>query len=103
MTIEGFDQERVTEIAALARLSVSAEEARELGPQFAAILAQFQVLADLDVAGEEPMAGPLPPTDILRRDEPVPGLTADTLLAAAPDRRDDFYGVPRAIGGEEQK
>ena len=86
--------------AALARLDITDEEAERLGPQFAAILAQFQGLAELDVDDVEPMTGTTSLADILRADEPRPSFPRERMLANAPDARDGFYGVPKTIGGD---
>jgi len=92
--------ERVKKIAQLARLEVSNDEARRLAPQFARILEHFQTLAQLELPDVEPMAGATGLSNVQRADEPRPSLDRDELLAAAPDRRDDFYGVPKTIGGD---
>lgn len=97
--MEGSDIELVARTAALARLAIDEGEARVLGPQFAAILDHLRALAELDVEDEEPMFGPAPLGPLLRDDEPAESTPREQLLAAAPDRRDGFYGVPKTIGG----
>ena len=96
--------ETVEKIAALARLAIDHAEAEALAGQFARILAQFEALAKLDVEGVEPMLGGLPADAISvveREDVPRPSFPADALLANAPARVDDFYGVPKTVGGDE--
>ena len=94
------DLSPVLDAAALARLEVGPDEARKLGPQLAAILAHFQVLAELDVEGVEPTTGAADLADVTRADEPRPSPPREVLLENAPDRREGFYGVPKTIGGE---
>lgn len=89
----------VRKMASLARLSFEPEEEARLGEQFQAILGQFEALSELDVEGVEPMTGPLEPEDVLREDEPRESLPVDSALANAPERKDDFYSVPKTIGG----
>jgi aspartyl-tRNA(Asn)/glutamyl-tRNA(Gln) amidotransferase subunit C len=93
--------ETVRRIAALARLEVGADEARELAGQFERILGHFQVLARLDVSGVEESAGALRAADQRRADEPRPCLAAEEALRNAPARVEDFYRVPKTVGGEE--
>jgi len=93
--------ETVRRVAELARLDVTDAEAAALGAQFARILEQFRVLEKLDVSGVDPMVGASLAGDVRRADEPVPSLPAEALLANAPRRIGDFYGVPRTVGGEE--
>ena len=88
-------------IAALARLDVSSEEAAALGAQFARTLAQFQGLARLDLTGVEALENPSGASNVLRPDDPEPSLEPDRVLANAPERVDDFYRVPKTVGGDD--
>ena len=100
--MDDHDPSLVLKTAALARLEITAEEARVLAPQFAAILAQFQVLAELDVEGVEPTTGAPGQADVTRGDEPRPSWPREALLLGAPDPREGFYAVPKTIGGPER-
>lgn len=91
--------ETVKKIAALARLHISPAEGEALAGQFDAILAHFQSLTELDVEGVEPMTAASQRSDVLRPDEPRPSLPTDALLEQAPQRIEDFYSVPKTIGG----
>ena len=93
--------ETVLRIADLARLEVRPDEARELAGQFARILGHFEVLARLDVSAVEAQQNPILPADQRRKDEPRPGFTAEQALAGAPARVEDFYRVPKTVGGGE--
>jgi|SoiMethySBSTD1v2_1073268.scaffolds.fasta_scaffold134175_3 aspartyl-tRNA(Asn)/glutamyl-tRNA(Gln) amidotransferase subunit C len=94
-------RETVRRIAALARLEVAPAEELELARQFERILGQFRVLAALDVSGIEAQENPILPADLRRKDEPRPGFTAGKALSAAPARLEDFYRVPKTVGGAE--
>jgi aspartyl-tRNA(Asn)/glutamyl-tRNA(Gln) amidotransferase subunit C len=101
-----LDEATVHRMAELARLDIGDEEARELGRQFASILKAFQVLSQLDLEGQiddstEPMVGASGMVNVLRDDVAVPCLPPEKLLAAAPARVDDFYRVPKTVGGAE--
>ncbi len=91
----------VLHVAALARLQIDAVEAAAFGPQLAATLAQFEALTTVDVEGIEPMTSAAAGFDVLRADEPAPSLPVDAVLANAPARVEDFYRVPKTVGGDE--
>ena len=92
--------ELVLSTARLARLELTEEEAQRLGGQFARILEAFQVIAQLDLEGVEPMTSATDLCDVMREDVPRPSLPVDQALANAPQRIEDYYGVPKTIGGE---
>ena len=94
------DAEPDLRTAALARLRITAEEAERLGPQFAGILEAFRVLESLDVEGVEAMTRASTDESVVRADEERPSLPVDAVLANAPQRVDDFFGVPKTIRGE---
>lgn len=93
------DEDLVRRTAALARLSITDEEAARLAPQFQRILDHFRVLSAADL-GEEPDDGAGALRDVLRRDEPRECLSQDDALANAPDRDGEFYSVPKTVGGD---
>ncbi len=99
MTAE--DLQRIEEVARLARLELEPGEAQRMAEPFQRILEAFSALRDLDTQGLEPMTGPCEETDLLRADEEHPGLPADRLLEAAPERVEDFYAVPKTIRGAD--
>lgn len=89
--------ERVRKAAALARLEITDDEVRTLGPQFARILEHFRALAALDVEGVEPTTGATSLTDVLRPDVPRPSPGTERMLAGAPEGEDGFFRVPKTI------
>lgn len=93
--------ETVRRIAALARLQVGDDEARALAGQFERILGQFRVLASLDVSDVEEGESPIRPAEQRRADLPRPSLPVEEALRNAPARVEDFYRVPKTVGGEE--
>jgi aspartyl-tRNA(Asn)/glutamyl-tRNA(Gln) amidotransferase subunit C len=90
----------VLHIARLARLAIDPAHSREVSAQFARILEAFKTLATLDVEGVEPMTRPTDFTDVLRDDRERASLPVDAALANAPSRIENFYSVPKTIGGE---
>lgn len=100
MAVSGPEEELVRRTAALAQLSIDADECAQLGRDFARILASFESLASLEVSGAAPMVRAGGEQAELRADEPAPSLPLDAAMGAAPAREDDFYRVPRTVGGE---
>jgi aspartyl-tRNA(Asn)/glutamyl-tRNA(Gln) amidotransferase subunit C len=87
----------VEHVARLARLTLGAADRARLRRQLGAILEYIAKLETLDVSGVEPTSHAVPVVNVLREDEVVPGLSAEEALANAPDRRDDFFRVPRIL------
>ena len=83
------------------RLLVALINPDHFATQFERILGQFQVLAALDVSGVEEGASPIRPAEQRRADLPRPSLPVEQALANAPARVEDFYRVPKTVGGEE--
>jgi aspartyl-tRNA(Asn)/glutamyl-tRNA(Gln) amidotransferase subunit C len=91
-------REDVAHVAGLARLSLSEEELEMFTDQLARVIDHARDVASLDVAGVPPTAHPMPVRNVLRDDEPCPGLDRDEVLAAAPDVEDGRFKVPRIVG-----
>ena len=95
--------ERITEtdaayVARLARLALSDDEVELYTEQLRDVLEYANVVAALDTAGVPPTAHPLPLTNVLRADEPRPGLDRGDVLAMAPDADDGRFRVPPILG-----
>jgi len=86
-------------VAKLARLALTDDELDRFTGQLATVLAHAADVAALDLEDVAPTAHPLPVHNVLRPDEPRPGLDRAEVLAAAPDVEDDRFRVPR-IGGD---
>lgn len=87
--------DEVSEVALLARLSLSKEEKELYAKQLSRIIEHFNELKDIDTTDVEPMAHALPVTNVLREDKVVPSLGREALLANAPEREGDFFKVPK--------
>ena len=79
---------------------LSDEELTEFTGQLAAALTYAAEISELDVGDLEPMAHPLPLRNVLREDEPGPGLDREAVLAEAPAAEDGRFRVPRILGEE---
>jgi aspartyl-tRNA(Asn)/glutamyl-tRNA(Gln) amidotransferase subunit C len=89
--------DQVRWVAHLARLELSPEEVAEFTAQLSQIVDYVNQLQQVNTEGVEPLAHPLPLHNVFRADEPQPSLSVDEALANAPDRRNNFYGVPAVL------
>jgi aspartyl-tRNA(Asn)/glutamyl-tRNA(Gln) amidotransferase subunit C len=65
--------------------------------ELSAILAYVDKLRELDVEGVEPTSHAVPLVNVMREDEPRPGLAREEAMANAPDPAGEFFRVPRII------
>lgn len=87
----------VDEIALLARLALTDDEAERLRGELGAILEYVEKLSALDTEGVEPMTHAVPMELRLRADEVEPSMPVDEAVGQAPSRSDDFFVVPKII------
>jgi aspartyl-tRNA(Asn)/glutamyl-tRNA(Gln) amidotransferase subunit C len=92
-----ISREEVLQVARLARLAMTGEEADRLREQLSAILDSMKELDALDTTGVEPTAHAVSLGTPFREDAAVPFGDREALLANAPDRSGDFFRVPRII------
>ena len=84
-------------VAHLARLELTEAELATMTRQLAAIVEYVDSLKQVNTDGVEPLAHALAVHNVFRDDEPAPSLPVDQALANAPQRRDDFFGVPAVL------
>jgi aspartyl-tRNA(Asn)/glutamyl-tRNA(Gln) amidotransferase subunit C len=91
-------RDEVAHVARLSRLDLTEEELHRFTGQLGQVLAHAADVASLDLAGVVPTSHPLPVRNVLRPDEPRPGLDREEVLAAAPEVEDHRFRVPRIVG-----
>lgn len=91
------DAATVRHIAKLARIAVSDAEVAALAPELSNILGWIEQLAEVDVAGVEPMTAVIPNTLRLRGDIVTDGHRRDEILLNAPAAEHGFFAVPKVI------
>ncbi len=91
------DAATVRRIAHLARIEVADGEVEHLRGELNAILAFVEQLAEVDVAGVEPMRSVTPMQLAAREDVVTDGGIADDVLRNAPAVEDGFFVVPRVV------
>ncbi len=87
----------VAYVAQLARLDLTAEETALFQNQLAQVLEHADRLREVNVEGVEPAAHAVPMFDVLRADEPRPGLTQEEALRNAPRTANGLFIVPKVI------
>jgi aspartyl-tRNA(Asn)/glutamyl-tRNA(Gln) amidotransferase subunit C len=94
--------EEVRHIAALARLGISEERARDVAVELSSILDHMHVLASVETRpadGDPQREHGMP----LRRDAGPPIPLAHAVASIAPEMRDGFFLVPRLATHEESE
>ena len=92
-----LDQAAVRKIAALARIEVADVELEHLAGELSHILHFVEQLAEVNTDGVAPMTSVAHLELPLRADEVTDGDCPELVLANAPDRRDDFFAVPKVV------
>ena len=91
------DEATVKRIARLARIRITADEAKGLEKELSGILAWVEQLDEVDVAGVEPMTRVVPIKLKMRDDVVTDGGIADQVTQNAPLTDDHFYVVPKVV------
>lgn len=90
----------VQHIAHLARLALTAEEEEEFEKELSSILGFVEKLNEADTAGVLPMTGGSLQEHVMREDavaDPAVEGRHDILLAAAPEKKDDWIKVRKVF------
>jgi aspartyl-tRNA(Asn)/glutamyl-tRNA(Gln) amidotransferase subunit C len=91
------DSETVKKIASLSRIAINDAEADAMVPELNGILKWVEQLAEVDVTGVVPMASVIAKRSLLRADFVTDGDVLDKILANAPAKEGNFFGVPKVI------
>ncbi len=95
-----LDTATVRRIASLARIRLEEAELARMQAEINGILGWIEQLREVNTDGVEPMAGGAPagqPAMRMRDDTVTDGGQADAVLANAPDRQGDYFGVPKVV------
>jgi aspartyl-tRNA(Asn)/glutamyl-tRNA(Gln) amidotransferase subunit C len=91
------DEDTVRRVARLARIAVGDGEVSELQAQLNGILGLVEQLAEVDVAGVEPMTTVVAAKMKMRDDVVTDGGAADAIVRNAPVAADHFFEVPKVV------
>jgi aspartyl-tRNA(Asn)/glutamyl-tRNA(Gln) amidotransferase subunit C len=92
-----LNREQVHKVALLARLELSAEEEEQYAGQMSSILDYFEQLSELDTDHVEPTTRAIDLSNITRTDAQSDYQNLAGIYAAAPDREEEFFKVPRIM------
>lgn len=91
------DEATVRRIARLARIKITAEEAKGLGQELNGILAWVEQLGEVDTSKVEPMTRVVAQDFKKRHDEVTDGEIAADIVRNAPMSSDQFFVVPKVV------
>ncbi|TDH62907.1 Asp-tRNA(Asn)/Glu-tRNA(Gln) amidotransferase subunit GatC [Dankookia rubra] len=92
-----LDTATVRRIASLARIRLEEEEVGRMQAELNGILGWIEQLQAVDTTGIEPMAGGGAVSLRMREDAVTDGGIPDQVLANAPDRMGEYFGVPKVV------
>ena len=90
----------VEHIAKLARLRLTEEEKQRFQKELGKIIEYFDQLKKLNTDGVPPTTHAVPLENVLREDIVTPSLPVDEALANAPDRKGNYFRVPKVVEKE---
>ncbi|MBV9363318.1 MAG: Asp-tRNA(Asn)/Glu-tRNA(Gln) amidotransferase subunit GatC [Solirubrobacterales bacterium] len=89
-----LDHAQVLHVARLARLELSDDEVGRMAAELSHVLDHIEKIRELDLDGVPPTSHVIDVVNVLRADVPAPSLAREVILAAAPERLNDGFGVP---------
>ncbi len=92
-----LDKDTVARVARLARIHVEDQQLESLAGELTNIMGWIEQLSEVDTDQTEPMTSVAEMTLVMREDRVTEGGDPDGVLANAPERKDDFYVVPKVI------
>lgn len=92
-----INQKTIEHVAKLARLRITAEEAKEYGEQLAKVLSHFEQISNIDTNDIEPLVTPSEIEFYVRSDEAKHETTTEEILSNAPDKAGNLFKVPPVV------
>ena len=96
-----IDIDQVRKVASLARLELSEAEQQQFTGQLNSILDYVQQLDELDTKDVPPTTRAIEVSNITRPDQLETFAEREAILESAPEREEDFFRVPKIMGGGE--
>ncbi len=84
-------------IAGLAKLRLNEQELPVMTEQMNKILQYMEQLNELDTEDVQPLAHPLQMENVFREDVRQPSLKPEEALANAPERKGNYFSVPKVV------
>lgn len=89
-----FDIEYITH---LARVELTPEEKAKFGAQLGTVLEYMEKLREVDISNVKPTAHPIAIVNVMRADEPRPGLDHKDAMKNAPESANGLFIVPKIV------
>lgn len=93
-------RKEVEHIAELARLELTDSELEEYTAQLNKILEYVEKLNQLNTENVKPLSHPIDSENVYREDVVKPSIDREEALKNAPSKDDEFFKVPKVIGGD---
>lgn len=87
----------IENIARLARLEVAPSQIEEYSTQLSVVMNHFEQITEINTNGIEPLVTPAEIELFWRDDEVIAELSAEEILANAPDKMGNLFRVPPVI------
>ena len=97
-----LELDQVRQVARLSRLELGEAELIAMREQLNRILGYVDSLKEVDTEGVEPLAHPLPISNVFRADEPHESLPVADALANAPQRAGNYFAVPAVFDAADE-
>jgi aspartyl-tRNA(Asn)/glutamyl-tRNA(Gln) amidotransferase subunit C len=94
-----IDRDQVLHVARLARLRLDDSEVERMAGELSGILDHIEKIGELDLDDTEPTSHVVQVENVLRADEPRPGLPRERALESAPDPAQGGFRVPSSGSG----
>ncbi|NDE85133.1 MAG: Asp-tRNA(Asn)/Glu-tRNA(Gln) amidotransferase GatCAB subunit C [Verrucomicrobia bacterium] len=88
-------QINISDVASLARLTLTPEETAKFSSQIGQILSHMDSLKQIETGNVPEVTPPAQPN--LRKDEPTPSLSLQAVLSNAPAQANDLIVVPKIV------
>ena len=92
-----IDKIKVEQIAQLARLKISEQEAELLSEQLSKVFTYFEEIAKIDTTNVEPLVTPVDIDSFPREDIVKNEISVEEMLSNAPDKVGRLFKVPPVI------
>lgn len=84
-------------LESLARITLTDDEEKKVGEQLQELLTYIDMLTVLDTDGIEAMSHAFSLTNVLRKDEVECNMTAEEIIANAPESKNNMFVVPKTV------
>jgi len=97
MTKRSISLNEIKKLAALSKLSIADDEMDKYSQQLSDILDYVSQLEKVDTTDVEPLLNVLDQINDSKPDEPQPSITQEMALKNAPEKKGEFFQVPKVI------